>query len=402
MGTFSAERILVAHSCRASTGELSRTLGGVGYDVLIAESLNDAHQALLHLPTVVLLEVELIQEAPADLLNAFNSDVQMLGIPCLRFSARGMDPEQMRFHAPWATATIYDISNTAHVMEHAELALEVKRLIAERDLAREKLLAKQLEIDEGLRSAAHIQKSLLPKALPRTDAFDFAWQFFPCETVGGDLFDLRLLSEDTVMAYLIDVSGHGISSAMVTVSVYQSLSDHTGHLTKRQLEHPPYFHIPGPAEVLRELDLEYPFERFEKFFTMVYLLLEPSTGRVTYCSGGHPPPILVRHDGGVEFLEAGGTLVGMGGLVPYQEAEVTLKKGDRLYLYSDGISEFFSATGELFGVDRLVSFLKENGSRSIDDVVGALMTSLRQYGGGCAPGDDVTMIGIEFRGEGEE
>ncbi len=393
-------KILLAHSCRASSAELSRALGSDGYEVLIAQSLDDAHQALLHLPTVVLLEVELLQEAPSEQLNAFNSDVQMLEIPCLRFSARGMDPEQMRFHAPWATATIYDISNTSHVMEHAELALEVKRLIAERNLALEKLVAKQVEIDEGLRSAAHIQKSLLPKVLPRTDAFDFSWQFVPCETVGGDLFDVKLLSEDTVMAYLLDVSGHGIASAMVTVSVYQSLSDHTGQLTKRQLDRPPYFHIPGPAEVLRELDLEYPFERFDKFFTMVYLLLEPATGKVTYCNGGHPPPILIRTDGCVEFLHTGATRVGMGGQVSYEEAAVTLKKGDRLYLYSDGISEFFSATGELFGVDRLVTCLCENRTQPIDEVVARLMTTLNHFGGDCAAGDDVTMIGLEYRGEG--
>ncbi len=393
-------KILLAHSCRASSAELSRALGNDGYEVLFAESLDDAHQALLHLPAVVLLEVELLQEAPSELLNAFNSDAQMLEIPCLRFSARGMDSEQMRFHAPWATATIYDISNTSHVMEHAELALEVKRLVAERKLAYQKLAAKQLEIDEGLRSAAQIQKSLLPKVFPRTDAFHFACQFLPCETVGGDLFDVRSLSEKVVMAYLLDVSGHGISSAMVTVSVYQSLSDRTGHLTKRQLSHPPYFHIPGPADVLRELDLEYPFERFDKFFTMVYLLIEPATGKVIYCNGGHPPPILVRSDGRVELLEEGGTLIGMGALVPYEEAAVSLNQGDRLYLYSDGISEFFSVTGEMFGIERLVSFLREQQTEPIDGVMDRLMRKLRQFGGDRDPGDDVTMVGLEYRGDG--
>lgn len=105
------------------------------------------------------------------------------------------------------------------------------------------------------------------------------------------------LSEDTLMIYMLDVSGHGVSSAMVTVSVYQSLSDRTSQLVKQSIEQPPFYRIAGPAEVLTALDREYPYERFEKFFTMTYLLLEPSTGRVRYCNGGNPPPLLVHSDG---------------------------------------------------------------------------------------------------------
>jgi sigma-B regulation protein RsbU (phosphoserine phosphatase) len=392
-----AEKILVA--CAGTAGDnVAKTLRAAGHRVQQVSATGAARERLRDMPDLLLIDAELLGQSSSENRQAFAYDLQLAEIPCLRFSSNGMDCETMRALTPWAAATIIDPRNAGHVLEQVELLLKMTLLAAGKNLAEERLIARQFEIEQGLSSASHIQRSLLPSVRPQAETFSFAWQFLPCETVGGDLFNLVNLSEDTLMAYLIDVSGHGVSSAMVTVSVYQSLAAHTGRLVKRLLDQPPYFLIPSPAEVLTGLDREYPYERFEKFFTIVYLLLEPATGKVRYCNGGHPLPIVVRADGTLELLREGGTLIGMGGLVPYEEGEIQMLPGDRLYIYSDGVTEYFSEAGDLFGEQRLFDFLLIDRNLSVDRVIENLMASLREFGGGRAPDDDVSILGIEFTG----
>src|SRR5512139_2291180 len=104
-----------------------------------------------------------------------------------------------------------------------------------------KLRELEHEIGEALQSAAHIQRSLIPRTPPAYHQLHFAWQFAPCKKVGGDLFNVAALDEHTIMAYLLDVSGHGLASAMVSVAVHQSLSPTTGRLLKRPLGHRPFY-----------------------------------------------------------------------------------------------------------------------------------------------------------------
>ncbi|MEJ2201310.1 MAG: PP2C family protein-serine/threonine phosphatase [Desulfuromonadaceae bacterium] len=391
------DKILIA-SAEPSVQLLSGVLRDVGHQVTQVAEPEPFRRQLRDMPDALLLDAGLLDRFPRKDWQGIDSDLKTIGIPCLRFSPQGMEPERMRAITPWAVSTLVDLSNREHVLEQVELLLSMNRLLLERTLAEERLLAHRIEIEQGLSSASHIQHSLLPNARPQTEEFSFAWQFLPCQTVGGDLFNLAALSEDLLMVYLIDVSGHGVSSAMVTVSVYQSLAVHTGQLVKRLLDRPPYYQILGPAEVLSGLDREYPYERFEKFFTIVYLLLEPATGRIRYCNGGHPFPVIVRADGRRELLREGGTLIGLGGVLPYADAEVQLFPGDRLYLYSDGVTEYFSATGELFGEQRLFDFLSQNHACSLDRTLQRLMDWLQDFGAGETPGDDVSIFGIQYNG----
>jgi len=391
------EKILVT-CANADNQELARILDGAGHAVQQVAELAAARERLHEPPAVVLLDAELLARSSSEQRRDFETALLTVDIPCLRFASNGMGHERMRELTPRAWASILDPADAAHVLEQVGLLLRMRQLFRARMVAEEQLMVRQIEIEQSLCSASHIQRSLLPSTLPHTEAFSFSWEFLPCETVGGDLFHLAPLSENALMVYLLDVSGHGIPSAMVTVSVYQSLAAHTGRLVKRILDRPPYFEVPGPAEVLTGLDREYPFERFEKFFTIVYLLLDPHSGRIRYCNGGHPAPILVRSDGSWALLDEGGTLVGMGGLVPYQEAQVQLVPGDRLYLYSDGVTEHFSPAGEPYGDRRLLDFLLRHRTLPLERVIHGLMSDLQGYGRGRPPGDDVSFLGIQFNG----
>ncbi|MCK4621490.1 MAG: serine/threonine-protein phosphatase [Desulfuromonadales bacterium] len=389
-------KVLIAHADQKTAGRLENDLVREGCTTLSASDLEQVRPLLHQQPDLLLLDTKLASTASAEQLSALGTELELVGTLCLRLCREDIDFGQARTLAPWACGTITSPDASEQILEQIGTLLRVKQAEKERNLAQGRLLLYQREVAEGLRSAAHIQRTLLPNRYPNCEAFSFAWQFLPCETVGGDLFNVHSLADNTLMAYMLDVSGHGVSSAMVTVSVNQSLSDRTSHLVKQPIDQPPFFRIATPAEVITALDREYPYERFEKFFTISYLLLEPESGRVRYCNGGHPPPILVRQDGRLELLEAGGTLVGLGGLLPYEEGEVLLQPGDRLYLYSDGITEYAAPSGEMYGGRRLNDFLCRQQLTSLEEVASSFIETLKSFGEGLAPDDDISLFCIQF------
>lgn len=272
----------------------------------------------------------------------------------------------------------------------------IHQLQLELQAVRQQLAIREQEMTDALQSAAHIQRSLIPRHPPAYHHLHFAWRFVPYKKVGGDLFNIAPLDENTIMVYLIDVSGHGIASAMVSVAVHQSLSPTTGRLLKQPLSHRPFYRITPPHEVLAELDTEYPFERFEEFFTISYLLLNPHTGRVRYANAGHPPPLLLRGDGSMERLDQGGPIVGLGQRGDGDEGEVHLQEGDRLFLYTDGLAEQTDVAGVPYGEARLVTTLHSQYGRELDCACREALRAQRGFAGAMPPQDDVTLIGIEY------
>jgi len=300
-------------------------------------------------------------------------------------------------HLPWSSGQIHNLYDFDEWREKLGLFLHLAEMENELTRLRERVEGHCQENDEDMRSAAVIQQSLLPKRLPALDRFRFVWKFLPYEKIGGDLFNVLHIDEETLMAYLVDVSGHGISSAMVTVSINQRLSLHTGQLVKRHIDAPPYYRLLSPSEVVTELAVEYPFERFEKFFTIVYLLINIRSGRLTYCSAGHPPPILLHADGSHELLQTGGGLIGLAETGPFDQGEVYLQPGDRLYLFSDGMIDQSDISGERFGDDRLLAVLGADG-RSLEACCQGAVEALRAFAGGQQAQDDVSLLGIEYCG----
>lgn len=391
-------RILIAHNSVEVAARLEAGLADKGCEIFRAETLDAARHLLHQHPDLLLLDMQLALQTDPQALAALATELELAETFCLRLGTASSDPSRFMELAPFACGTITPPGTIEQIMEQVNTLLRIKQAELDRNLAQERLLLHRMEVEEGLKSAAQIQHALLPNRPPDTAAFSFAWQFIPCDTVGGDLFNVLALSEDTLMVYMLDVSGHGVSSAMVTVSVYQSLSDRTSQLVKQPIDQAPFFRIVAPADVITALDREYPYERFEKFFTINYLLLEPTTGKVRYCNGGHPPPILLRENGDLERLDAGGTLVGMGGLLPYEEGAIYLQAGDRLFLYSDGITEYAAPSEEMYGEQRMIDFLKVQRQTPLRLVADLFMEELRNFGEGRSPADDISLFCIQFNG----
>jgi sigma-B regulation protein RsbU (phosphoserine phosphatase) len=204
---------------------------------------------------------------------------------------------------------------------------------------------------------------------------------------------------------MLDVSGHGVQAAMVTVSVAQFLQPNSGHLRKRNLKGAAATsQIRTPAEVLAALDDEFPFERFNNFFTITYMIINTKTGDLRYSNAGHPHSILMRQDGYLELLPKGGPAIGMGEFHllsgqedRFEEGRLKLNSGDKLFVYTDGIVEYQHPKGEFYGSERFCETLQALQSESITEIIEQAIESLLNFGEHTKPQDDITLLGLELK-----
>ncbi len=262
------------------------------------------------------------------------------------------------------------------------------------------LLQKQMKLDDDLRSAAVIQRSLLPVRAPETKEVSIAAKFMPSQVIGGDIYNVFPLDDHRLVMYMIDVSGHGVTAAMVTVSVSQFLHPTTGYFGNAAPSQNSGNRcgLGDPVEALESLDSHYPIERFNEYFTITYLILNLKTGALEYASAGHPPPILAAKDKPSESLDTGGTIIGIGADVPFDKGVRILAPGDRLVLYTDGITEYRGSNRRPFGMTGLRQFIDSMRNVDANEFVEELFKELVAYGANKEPSDDATILVIDYHG----
>jgi sigma-B regulation protein RsbU (phosphoserine phosphatase) len=197
--------------------------------------------------------------------------------------------------------------------------------------------------------------------------------------------------------YVLDVSGHGASAALQSVTLSHVLTpfDQQGGILKRINESSGRYEVTRPAEVARQLNREFPLiERSGQFFTFLYGILDVEIRVVRYVKAGHPGPIVVSRDG-VRCLEKGGGIpIGILPDAEYEEEQLELSPGDSLVFYTDGVLETLSVQREVYGLDRMIQSISE-AEGGIAERLRALRLSLDAFGLGEPPRDDVTFVGLE-------
>jgi sigma-B regulation protein RsbU (phosphoserine phosphatase) len=274
-----------------------------------------------------------------------------------------------------------------------------KYALAEKRLRRlnNELIEKDQRINIDLKAAAEIQKSLLPQKAFFEEDLEIAWKFEPCEHMGGDIFNIFKIDAEHLGVYMLDVSGHGVPAAMVTVSVSQFLQQNSVQLQNNSS-------IMSPAEVLDALDKEFPFERFNNFFTITYFIINVKNGDTVYSNAGHPFPIHLHKNGSIDLLKKGGPTIGLGDFdaiddrkIRFKEGQLKLKPGDKLFIYTDGIVEYQNDKEELYGDDRFYNSLKIQKAESVTSMINQCINSLMEFGNNTNPQDDITLLGLGFR-----
>ena len=278
-----------------------------------------------------------------------------------------------------------------------ERIIELERSLAQRN----QMLSKANErMKRDLEAAARVQQSLLPTSLPEIPRVKFAWNFKPCDELAGDFLNVFQLDEKHVGVYVADVSGHGVAASLLSVTISRVLTPQPSmsSLLVQPDDGPNGQRIVPPAEVATELNKRFPMEESgDKYFTITYGVLNTETCEFRYISAGHPPIIRFSRHGQVESLKVAGTPIGWFLEADWEEQVLRLETGDRLCIYSDGLTEAANAEAEQFGEQRLMRTLSGGSSEDLDDLLAALMQEVEEWCGTEGSDDDVSVLALEVQ-----
>jgi phosphoserine phosphatase RsbU/P len=240
-----------------------------------------------------------------------------------------------------------------------------------------------------------MQSRLLPPLNQELPSLGVSWYFEPCSTIGGDLFNIFQIDEDHTAFYLFDVAGHGIHAALQAFSVSRFLSP----LGIREILAKTFHEgICRPVEVIRAMNTAFSKEGGEShFITITFGIINTCTGSTRYVRAGQTPLIVKENAGALLVLEAGNKPVGLFLMCEYDEQEIRLSPGDRLFLYSDGLVEACrQPTRERYGNDRFFRMINSSAKSSLPTALSEIIGDLKNWLGHDKIEDDLSLLAIEF------
>lgn len=245
-------------------------------------------------------------------------------------------------------------------------------------------------LESELAQASEIQRILLPKENPELSDYRMAATYRAARHVSGDYYDYVKVDEDHYGVAIADVCGKGIAASLIMAMCRSSLrSNSSGNLR--------------PAPVLHGVNKSiFPDIREDMFVSFLYLILERGSETISIANAGHEPPLIRRSKtGDVEECEVPGLAVGVDKGEVFQRVvknhELTLRKGDILLLYTDGLIEALNREGEEYGLDRFLETFKTAEGTSADDILDTIMKDIESFCEGTNATDDITLIAVEKR-----
>ena len=241
-------------------------------------------------------------------------------------------------------------------------------------------------IDKELEYAKQIQLAVLPTNFPKNEDYGIFAQMIAAKEVGGDFYDFYKLN-DTIVAFLVaDVSGKGIPAAMFMMTAKTILKD----LAESGMAVNDIF-VKANGKLCEN-------NESGMFVTVWMGMLDLATGNLKYANAGHNPPLVIHKNGEGEYLRtrAGFVLGGMEG-VRYRINEMTLDPGDRIFLYTDGVTEATNAEEELYGEERLIAFMNQNRTVEAKKLLVALKADIDEFVGEAPQFDDITMLMLDYK-----
>jgi serine phosphatase RsbU (regulator of sigma subunit) len=259
------------------------------------------------------------------------------------------------------------------------------------------LLNANKRMKRDLDAAAAVQQTLLPHDLLETDAVTIAWKYCPCDELAGDFLNIFHFNENIVGVYIVDVMGHGVPAALFAVTISRNLSPFVGS-DSIVLDSNSTSGLASPVTVLTKLNKMFPSETNKgRFFTLLYGVLDITTGVFRFASAGHPGPIVISSKNKMQEIDVAGHPIGIVENPEFEESTIELNPGERMYLYSDGLLEEKNPSGELFKLDRLQSSLRKNLMRSLEESVKNIVDTVINWHGSKMLSDDISIIGIEIQ-----
>ena len=274
------------------------------------------------------------------------------------------------------------------LLARIESSLERRRLKARRQLYLAAASRARESLEDELRRGAEYVRCLLPGKISG-EALSTDWRFIPSASLGGDLFGYHRLPDGRMAIFMIDVSGHGVQSALYSVTIFDVLRG----AGLKDVD------FGDPASVLKGLNHAFRMEeRNNMLFTLWYGVWDDRTRVLSHASAGSPPGVLVLRGGGAVELKAGGMVGGADPEAEYRRLEIQVPRGSRLFLFSDGIYEFFTTGGEMLGLEAFVQLLERAASSAApgESSVGAVIGEVSALSSNERFQDDLSLLEVRF------
>ena len=282
-----------------------------------------------------------------------------------------------------------------------ERILTLERGLEERNRQLEEVHARLQKahalIEEDLQAAARLQQALLPSASLETNGIRCRWYFHPCSYIAGDIFNFFELDENAIGFYILDVSGHGVPAAMlsITLSVMLAPDSIEGNILKQYDAVAGKYKVASPNDVIQDLNRRF-HSKDDRYFTMIYGLIDLQSSTLRIGQAGHPSPVLARSTGSCEALGTGGMPIGVWQEMDFDCINTQIAAGDRLVLYSDGVTECLNPRGEQFGERRLLETVEAVQGKELDIMFAELIERINVWREGREPDDDLSLLVVEM------
>jgi phosphoserine phosphatase RsbU/P len=277
-----------------------------------------------------------------------------------------------------------------------DLHLTIEKGLREITTIREALddRKKYMAVQSDLNTAYRIQQKILPQnfpPFPDRNEFSIYAEMHPAKDVGGDFYDFFLIDDNHLGFVIGDVSGKGISAAIYMAVVRTMIKGIASQIL-------------DPAECLSKVNtMLIPESDLSTFVTVFYGVLDIKSGVISYCNGGHNLPYLIRNNSTVVQVEnTSGILLGKIEPFEFETKQIQCSSGDRIVLYTDGVTEAMNESNDMYNENRLVQYLKSYQTRDIDKLVKGIIVDVLKFMGKVNQSDDVTLLSLEYCGAAEK
>ena len=337
-------------------------------------------------PTVILQDLIMPEIDGLTLVKFFRVHPHMKDVPLIVLSSKEEAMTKADAFALGANDYLVKLPDRIELIARIRYHSKGYINLLQRNEAYAALLESRQAMACELAQAADYVVSLLPAPILEGQ-ITTAWRFFPSTQLGGDCFGYHWIDEDHFAIYLLDVCGHGVGPALLSVSAFNSIRSQTL----------PNTNFLAPEQVLSALNAAFPMDANNGlYFTIWYGVFNRQTRKLRFASGGHPPAILVSKNGAISQLITPNLIIGGMPDVDYQADERTVDEGARLYVFSDGVYEVDRPDdGVMWTLQDLGDHLLRNAlEKGVD--VDALYRTMQTYHGGDILDDDFSMMSIYF------
>ena len=333
-------------------------------------------------PTVILQDLVMPEIEGLELVKRFRADERFRDVPIIVLSTKEEAAVKAEAFALGANDYIVKLPDRLELVARVRYHSRGYTALLERNEAFAALQASQQVLANDLATAAHYVRSLLP-APQSMGSVTADWRFIPSAELGGDAFGYHHLDDTRVAVYLLDVCGHGVGAALLSVSALNAIRSEALPQTD--------FHDPGA--VLAALNKAFPMERQnDMFFTIWYGVYDSAKRTLRWAGGGHPPALLVPPGGGPHLLlDSDGPLIGAVDGLEFDSQEVAVPAGARLFVYSDGAFEISRSDGSMWPFAEFLGTITAPPAPATN-TMDSLVAHVRQLSGRDDFNDDFSMM----------